>query len=164
MVICCLCVVVFKAFGGEGTAIYAFFNSDGMKAIMNYSTWQLIVGIIVTSIGWIAVTFLTKPEPDEVLISFCKKIRAGGPGWKRFEGKLGDISATAWDMPLCILCMVLGCLAVWTALFGVGALVYAKAAPMFGNLSNTTSGIALLVISVISTTVLMKLVNKVKLS
>ena len=67
-------------------------------------------------------------------------------------------------MPLCILCMVLGCLAVWTALFGVGALVYAKAAPMFGTLSNTTSGIALLVISVISTTVLMKLVNKVKLS
>lgn len=164
MVICCLCVVVFKAFGGEGTAIYAFFNSDGMKAIMNYSTWQLIVGIIVTSIGWITVTFLTKPEPDEVLIAFCKKIRAGGPGWKRFEGKLGDISATAWDMPLCILCMVLGCLAVWTALFGVGALVYAKADPMFGTISNTYSGIALLVISVISTTVLMKLVNKVKLS
>ena len=164
MVICCLCVVVFKVFGGEGSPIYAFFNSDGMRQIMDYSTWQLITGIIITSIGWITVTFLTKPEPDEVLISFCKKIRAGGPGWKRFEGKLGGISATAWDMPLCILCMVLGCVAVWTALFGVGALVYAEAAPMFGCLSNTTAGIILLVVSVISTVQLMRLVSKVKLS
>ena len=164
MVICCLCVAVFKIFGGEGTAIYAFYNSDSMKAIMNYDTWQLLTGIVVTSIGWILVTYLTKPEPDEILISFCKKIRAGGPGWKRFEGRLGDISATAWDMPLCILCMVLGCISIWSALFGVGALVYAQAAPMFGAISNTVSGIILLVVAVVSTCTLMRLVNKIRLS
>ncbi len=165
MVICCACVFVFKIFGGEHSAIQAFFTQDHMARIMNYATWQLMVGIVVTSIGWITVTFLTKPEPDEILISFCKKIRAGGPGWKRFEGKLGEgISATAWDMPLAIVCMVLGCIAVWTALFGVGAVLYAKAAPMYGALSNMTAGIILLVVSVVSTVILMKLVNKVKLS
>ncbi|MEG2724544.1 MAG: Na+:solute symporter, partial [Kiritimatiellia bacterium] len=112
------------------------------------------IGIILTTITWVSVTYLTKPEKDEILISFCKKIRAGGPGWKRFEGRLDGISATEWDMPLAIVCMVLGCFAVWTALFGIGLMVY---------LNFVTGGI-LLGLAIVATIVLMKLVGKVKLS
>ena len=37
--------------------------------------------VLVTTIAWLAVTFLTKPEDDETLISFYKKIEPGGIGW-----------------------------------------------------------------------------------
>ncbi|MEG1480550.1 MAG: sodium:solute symporter family protein [Kiritimatiellia bacterium] len=147
-------VAIFFKFCGAATGIEELLSSDAAKRIMDYSSWQLVIGIILTTITWVSVTYLTKPEKDEILISFCKKIRAGGPGWKRFEGRLDGISATEWDMPLAIVCMVLGCFAVWTALFGIGLMVY---------LNFVTGGI-LLGLAIVATIVLMKLVGKVKLS
>ena len=46
-----------------------FFDSD--KGVFpDWSEYPLVV--LVTSIIWIAVTFFTKPESDEVLQNFCK--------------------------------------------------------------------------------------------
>ncbi len=50
--------------------------------------------------------------------------------------------------------MVVGCLAVWSALFGIGYLLYARVA----------LGAGLLVIAVAATALLMRLVGKIKLS
>ena len=68
-----------------GQAIIYFFDSD--KGVFpDWSEYPLVV--LVTSIIWIAVTFFTKPESDEVLQNFCKKIQPGGPGWKKFNDML----------------------------------------------------------------------------
>ncbi len=162
MVISFIVALLFRFFG-PAWGIEEAFKNAGMFKIMDYTSWQLVIGITVTTIGWVLVTYLTRPEPDSVLIAFCRKIRAGGPGWARFAKDVGP-DAAGWDMPACILCMVIGCLAVWTALFGAGCLVYTSAAPMFGALSNSVMGIVLLVISVASTITLMKIVTKIKLS
>lgn len=50
--------------------------------------------------------------------------------------------------------MMIGCLAVWTALFGVGNLLY-------GNMMG--AGV-LLFIAVVSTALLMRMVSKIKLT
>ena len=127
----------------------------GWFNVMDYSSWKLIIGILVTTIAWVAVTYLTAPEKREVLESFCAKIRAGGPGWRKIEATTSlPNEAKGWDVPTGILCMVVGCLAVWSALFGIGYLLYARVA----------LGAGLLVIAVAATALLMRLVGKIKLS
>ncbi|MBQ7189903.1 MAG: Na+:solute symporter [Kiritimatiellae bacterium] len=131
-------------------------ENAGMLKVMDYSSWKLIIGVLITTIGWVCVTYLTKPEKEEILTSFCQKIHAGGPGWKQIAAKLSeaDHPKEAWDVPTGILCMMIGCLAVWSFLFGIGYLLYGQ----------QTLGIVLVVISVVSTTGLMKLAGKIKLS
>ena len=127
----------------------------GWFNVMDYSSWKLIIGILVTTIAWVAVTYLTAPEKREVLESFCAKIRAGGPGWRKIEATTSlPNEAKGWDVPTGILCMVVGCLAVWSALFGIGYLLYARVA----------LGAGLLVIAVAATALLMRLVGKIRLS
>ncbi|MBQ9432149.1 MAG: Na+:solute symporter [Kiritimatiellae bacterium] len=131
--------------------------NSGMLKIMDYSSWQLVLGIIVTTIAWVLVTFATQPEKREVLEAFCSKIRAGGPGWKAITSKMAASGSAGlsgkWDVPTGILCMVVGCLAVWSALFGLGYVLYGQ----------LTLGIVLLVLAVAATCTLMRLVGEIKL-
>ena len=39
--------------------------------------------VTVTTLVWIIVTYVTQPESSEVLQNFYKKIKPGGPGWKK---------------------------------------------------------------------------------
>ena len=147
-VIACLFQWVAPSFGVE-----ASFEKAGMFTIMDYGSWKLVIGITLTTIIWVVTTYLTKPEKDEVLINFCRKIRAGGPGWKKYSSEVGR-EATGWDVPFGILCMMLGCVAIWSALFAGGKFLY----------GDYVIGTVLAVIAVVSTAVLMKFVGKVKLS
>ena len=131
----------------------ARFAEAGLFRIMDYSAWKLLLGILLTTLVWVVVTYLTRPEPDDVLTAFCRKIRAGGPGWRRFEAHLGgDVPRGSWDVPLGILCMMLGCVAVWSALFSIGELLCGQR--LLG------SGLGLL--AILATCVLMKCIGKVK--
>lgn len=135
--------------------VEARFADAGLFTFMDYSAWKLVIGILLTTLVWVLVTYMTHPEPDAVLTAFCRKIRAGGPGWRRFEAQIGrDVPATAWDVPFGILCMMLGCIAIWSALFSVGKLLYGQ----------TVLGSILGVVAVLATGVLMMCVSKVKLS
>ena len=138
-----------------GDRMSTIMENAGLFQFMNFSAWKLIIGIVITTIGWVIVTFLTPPESQGVLEKFCSKIRAGGPGWKKVEqASETPNEAAGWDVPTGILCMMIGCLAVWSALFGVGYVLY-------GNLA---LGGTLIAISVVSTVALMKLVGRIKLS
>ena len=149
-------VACFFQWAAGPLGIESALENAGLLKVMDYSSWKLIIGVLITTIGWVCVTYLTKPEKEEILTSFCQKIHAGGPGWKQIAAKLpeADRPKEAWDVPTGILCMMIGCLAVWSFLFGIGYLLYGQ----------QTLGIVLVVISVVSTTGLMKLAGKIKLS
>ena len=102
-------------------AIYFhFFHEElGFSSLLG---WQkLITGVGLTSMFWIIVTFMSKPTDKTVLINFVEKINPGGPGWKRFDS--GKVTKD-WNVPKGILMMFLGCLAVYSFLFGTGYLLY----------------------------------------
>lgn len=44
--------------------------------------YRLAMVALLTIGVWLAVTFLTPPEKQEVLVRFYRKIRPGGPGWR----------------------------------------------------------------------------------
>ena len=45
---------------------------------------KMIFTTIFATIIWVTVTFLTKPDDEEILQSFFNRVKPGGPGWKRF--------------------------------------------------------------------------------
>ncbi len=96
---------------------------------------QLLIGIVITTISWITVTLLTRPTDEDRLRKFYRLVHPGGPGWKRImekekaAGMLTAAAAQPWDVPVGILCMLVGCLAVWGTLFAVGYWIYGNYAP-----------------------------------
>ena len=149
-------VACFFQWGAEGMGLVAAMERAGMFGVMDYSAWKLVIGILITTFGWLTVTYLTPPERQDVLVRFCGKIRAGGPGWRKIEALAPrkDAEGGGWDVPTGLLCMMIGCLAVWSALFGVGYLLYGK----------TALGAALCVMATVSTFGLMKLADRIRLS
>ncbi len=104
----------------------------GIRSTETY--WAIIrfVGVVVfTSATWIIVTLLTKPVSEETLRSFYTKIRPGGPGWKPVvdRAKAENVELVKetdlrWDVPTGILCMILGCISIYSILFTIGNLLY----------------------------------------
>jgi len=155
-------VACFFQWGAPECGLTGWLESGWRAEIFDLSAWKLLIGVGITTVGWLIVTFCTKPEKREVLEDFCGKIRAGGPGWKAVVSKMpaAQEQKTGWDVPTGILCMIVGCLAIWSCLFGVGYLLYG-----IGGVDGAMwKGIALLATSVAGTVALLKLASKVKLS
>ena len=120
--------------------------------IQPYFKFPLVV--LITTFVWVTVTFMTKPDDDETLIKFYEKTNPGGPGWKRIKNisKLRSKSEEKeWIVPRGILCMILGCFAIYSALFSTGYFIY-------GELSN---GFIFLISTIIFSFILFKISKKI---
>jgi SSS family solute:Na+ symporter len=106
---------------------------------------------IVTSFVWIAATFLTKPEPQDVLVKFYRKVRPYIGGWKPIAKLAPDVPPTR-DLGHNLLCWALGCGMVYLGLFGSGKVL----------LGNIRLGIVLLVLAGICATLLSRLMPQAK--
>ena len=118
----------------SGLISILFANEKIASAIFNenfiepYFKFPFIV--LITTIVWLVVTFMTKPDDDQKLIEFYKKTRPGGPGWKRIvnhqDFKNEKEYNKTWAVPRGILCMLVGCLAIYSALFSTGYFIYGE--------------------------------------
>jgi Na+/proline symporter len=83
----------------------------------------MIITVGVTTVAWIVATLLTEPESDAVLERFYRKVRPGGPGWRRVAQRLGYGAESIPGGALSWVNWVAGWLAIYAALFGVGQLL-----------------------------------------
>jgi Na+/proline symporter len=100
----------------------------------NADAWIMIITVAVTTVVWLTVTFMTKPEPAPVLEAFYRRVRPGGPGWAVISDRLGygregipggGLAWTNW---------IAGIVAVYSTLFGIGKLIFGQMAVGFGLL------------------------------
>ncbi len=114
------------------TEIVAMLSSLIIAGYMNFGNvdldgWQkIVIGAILTTIIWITATFITPADDDETLRKFVKKVNPGGPGWKKYQV---EGASEPWPVPQGILNMLLGCIAVYGFLLGVGQLIYGNNYP-----------------------------------
>lgn len=91
---------------------------------------EYIVVVALTTVAWLAVTYLTPPEDDGVLYRFYQKTRPGGPGWKRIIARHPSSdqagAETSWSVPSGILAMLVGSVFIYAALFAVGYWIYGR--------------------------------------
>jgi Na+/proline symporter len=89
-----------------------------------YLTLATVAG---TTVVWLSVTFLTRPEAPEVLQSFYRRVRPGGRGWAPVSAALGLGAEPIDGGPLNWTNWVAGVVAVYSTLFGVGKLLFDEA-------------------------------------
>ena len=86
----------------------------------------MLITMSVSTVAWLAVTYMTKPEPNETLDAFYMRVRPGGPGWATVSERLGlgrertPGGALAWTN------WVAGIAAVYCTLFGFGKLIFGE--------------------------------------
>jgi solute:Na+ symporter, SSS family len=85
----------------------------------DYAKAMLITTAVATT-TWLAVTFLTQPESDAVLEKFYRRVRPGGPGWRRVARQLGYGKDPIPGGALSWINWVAGVAAVYASVFGVG--------------------------------------------
>lgn len=85
---------------------------------------KLLYGVGITTIGWVVVTFLTKPEKDEILLSFYRKVRPAAFGWKKLLDRYPKEQQEQGQLPMEIGLMLVGTVMVYAALFAVGFVLY----------------------------------------
>ena len=141
-------------FTSLGVVLFGTAEADGL--LPNWSTYPVVV--LLTSIVWISVTYLTKPEKDKTLFNFYKQTQPGGPGWEkiivraRAEGQALMESNQKWSVPAGILATLVGCITIYGALFSTGYWIYGY---------YTQAGI-LTLLTLIATIALVKLWQRIK--
>ena len=108
-------------------AAFAFVpTGTGPGAVFEQQAIVMLVTVVATTVVWLAVTFLTAPEPDATLDAFYKRVRPGGPGWARVSARLGFGKESIPGGAMSFLNWALGILLVYTALFGIGKIVFGR--------------------------------------
>ena len=102
----------------------------------------LIVAISTMAL-WLVATFVTKPAPQATLVAFFKKVRPDGPGWSPIA-RLTPLTKTDGTLGLSIVCSILGTVAVWLTLPGIGAVIFGEWGKAFACLAGAAAAIAVL--------------------
>lgn len=124
---------------------------------------KLVIGVVITTTAWVAATLLYSPPSektldqelsvnDQTLIRFVELIKPYPMGWKKFLEKTGRtdlIDQCEGGFSKSILKMVLGTLAIYCLLFGIGSILY----------GNMLAGWILLGISLIGAYILLKVLK-----
>lgn len=96
--------------------------------------WLMLITVAISTVVWVSVTFLTKPETDATLDAFYLRVRPGGRGWRRVSERLGygveqiPGGALAWTN------WIAGIVGVYSTLFGLGKIVFGDVALGLGML------------------------------
>jgi Na+/proline symporter len=88
---------------------------------------SLILTVAITTVVWITVTFATPPTDRGTLASFYRRVRPAGPGWGEIRAET-QLPPSPDSFANSVLGWVLGCLLVYSALFGTGSFIYGKTA------------------------------------
>src|SRR5690242_20545565 len=87
--------------------------------------YLMIVTVGITTVVWVVVTMLTRPEPIDKLVAFYRRVRPEGPGWNRIaaQAELSAVHAQG-SLSLQIFNWILGCALIYGSLFGIGKLIF----------------------------------------
>jgi Na+/proline symporter len=91
------------------------------------ATTSLLVTIAVTTVVWVAATFMTAPTDRATLVAFYRLVRPPGGGWESVRAEAG-VGPSPDSIAQSLLGWVLGCLVVYAALFGAGSFLYGRVA------------------------------------
>jgi solute:Na+ symporter, SSS family len=83
----------------------------------------MLITVGVTTAAWLAVTFLTPPEPKHQLVSFYRRVRPSAALWGPVARLAPDVPQ-ARDLGYNLLDWAAGCALIYGALFGAGKIIF----------------------------------------
>jgi Na+/proline symporter len=128
-----------NAWSEVSAMISAFIVSVAMQTAFGFDSaqpvgeaWIMIITVAITTVVWLAVTFLTKPESTDTLVSFYRRTAPPETGWGPIAALAPEIRPRR-DGLSNLLDWICGCVLIYGVLFGVGKIL----------LQETTLGIGL---------------------
>ncbi len=82
----------------------------------------ILITVAVTTIVWIATTFLTAPESDATLERFYRRVGPSITGWAHVAALAPDVQVSS-DLTRNLIDWLCGCALVYGALFGIGKII-----------------------------------------
>jgi hypothetical protein len=110
-------------------AISVAFLVLGREGVVLASHVKLVLTVVFTTACWVATAYLGPATDHDTLVTFYRKVKPFGPGWRRFREAAGlsaAEAATGENIPLALLGWVAGCATIWSSLFAVGNVLYGR--------------------------------------
>jgi Na+/proline symporter len=95
--------------------------------------WLMILTTAFTTVTWLAVTFLTPPEPAAKLRAFYERVRPAEAGWGPIARK--EDAPSRQSLGWSAADWLAGCALIYCALFGIGKLIFGHALAGLGLLA-----------------------------
>ena len=90
--------------------------------------WIMITTVAITTVVWLVVTYLTKPESRETLLAFYRRTRPSRTGWAPIAALAPEVRVSA-DGLSNLLDWIAGCALIYGVLFGTGKLLLHETGP-----------------------------------
>jgi SSS family solute:Na+ symporter len=87
----------------------------------------MLITVGITTVTWLAVTWMTAPEPRATLVAFYERVRPYPRGWRPIAQAASSAAPSA-SIGRDLINATLGCVLVYSALFGVGEMLLHSAA------------------------------------
>jgi Na+/proline symporter len=121
-----IAALAISAVVGSGLYVFGVIPGDDPNATAK----RLLITVAVTTAGWLAATFATKPETEATLVRFFERVRPNDLGWKRVArqaapGRPGD------SLGLALVDWLAGLGLVFGTLFAIGK--YCLGEPLAGT-------------------------------
>ena len=128
------------------------FSDEGL--FPSYMKFPLIV--IISTLVWLTVTMMTKPENKNILMDFYIRINPGGIGWKKIIKHIDkkDIKNTTWNVPKSIFATLISAIMIYSIMFSTSNFIY----------GNHLTGIILCIFAIFCLFILKRIWNKIKKS
>ncbi len=94
------------------------------------SPMTLYPTVLITTLVWLIVTYITKPTKKETLVHFYKKIHPGGIGWKKFASEFPEVPKDT-NYARLFVNWFLGVVLVYSALYSTGRIIFKDYLPGF---------------------------------
>lgn len=152
-------VSILFSFTPIGDWLFGSTSIDGIVEAGIFESWlRYPILVLVTTVCWIVVTYITPKESNQVLFDFYRKIQPGGPGWKKVlddaekENVKVVTSNEPWSVPYGVAATIVGTIVIYSALFGIGKLIYRE----------YLAGTIFMLIMIVFGIILLKIWNKLK--
>jgi SSS family solute:Na+ symporter len=84
--------------------------------------WIMIATVSITTVVWLVVTFLTRPESKDTLVAFYRRTHPSAAGWRPIARLAPDVRPSTGGLSN-LLDWICGCLLIYGVLFGTGKLL-----------------------------------------
>jgi Na+/proline symporter len=118
-----------NAWSEVSAMIAAFITSLTLQGVLHMDSddprsfaWIMIITVSVTTVVWLAATFLTPPEPREVLVAFYRRTRPSLAGWKPIAALAPDVKPVS-DLGRNAMDWLAGLVLIYGVLFGTGKML-----------------------------------------
>jgi Na+/proline symporter len=82
----------------------------------------ILITVAITTVSWLAATYLTAPESDATLLNFYRRVRPSPAGWGPIARAASDVPPSR-DLTWNLVDWLCGCALIYGALFGIGKVI-----------------------------------------